>query len=154
MVVLLDVRLKGGDVLILGVVYRSPSSLADNNQLMLELLKSTSDCKNSHILLMGDLNLPRIDWRTCSTTLSEESLEQRLLDATSYLHQHVRKPTRARGTDKPSLLDLVFSNEPDMVPEIRYMSPLGSSDHQVLTFEFLCYVDYTKPKNIFLLQQS
>ena len=44
-----------------------------------------------------------------------------------YLHQHVSKPTQCRGTDKPSTIDL------------------GKSDHNVLTFKFICYFKDPKP---------
>ena len=47
------------------------------------------------------------------------------------LTQHVTNPTRARGKDCPSVLDLVIAND-DFVDDIIYLSPLGKSDHTVL----------------------
>ena len=35
------------------------------------------------------------------------------------------------------------------VSDIAHRSPLGKSDHSVITFKFHCYMDYTKPKEIF-----
>lgn len=32
-----------------------------------------------------------------------------------YLFQHIEEATRRRGSDKPSVLDLIFSNEEGMV---------------------------------------
>ena len=32
------------------------------------------------------------------------------------------------------------------VSEIKYLAPLGKSDHNVLSFDFNCYLDYSKPK--------
>ena len=43
-------------------------------------------------------------------------------------------PTRARGSDTPSTLDLVISNN-DFVDNILNLSPLGKSDHSVLKIE-------------------
>jgi len=51
----------------------------------------------------------------------------------------VNKPTRWRGTDTPHVLDLVFTNEENMVSEMEYLSPLGKSDHCVVQFQFNCY---------------
>ena len=51
----------------------------------------------------------------------------------NYLTQHVTAPTRARGSQKPSLLDLVITNE-DFVDTIQNLSPLAKSDHSVLYF--------------------
>ena len=33
--------------------------------------------------------------------------------------------------------------------DILHHSPLGKSDHSVITFEFHCYLDYSKAKDIF-----
>ncbi len=55
------------------------------------------------------------------------------------MFQHVDRPTRWRGTDTPNLLDLILTSEDGMVGEVDYDSPLGKSDHCVLTFQFNCY---------------
>ena len=64
----------------------------------------------------------------------------------SFLHQHVERPTRRRGDDEPSKLDLIFTNEEMQVNEVKHISPLDKSDHDVLSFEFQCYVEYSKSK--------
>jgi len=40
-----------------------------------------------------------------------------------FLFQHVTEPTRYRSIDTPSLLDLVFTNELDMINDISYSPP-------------------------------
>ena len=45
--------------------------------------------------------------------------------------QHINKPTRARGNDKPHILDLVLTNEP-IIDNIEFLAPLGKSDHSIL----------------------
>ena len=52
--------------------------------------------------------------------------------------------TRFRVNQQPSVLDLIMSNEEDMVVDLEFLSPLGASDHKVLTFQFNCYCSYTK----------
>lgn len=48
--------------------------------------------------------------------------------------QHVARCTRYRGTNKPSLLDLVFTRTKAEVDEIDYQHGLGLSDHIVMLF--------------------
>ena len=57
------------------------------------------------------------------------------------LMQHVDKPTRQRGDDEPSILDLVISRE--YLSKLEYLSPLGKSDHAIIKLE--CEVT-TSPK--------
>ena len=148
---LVEIRLRGGDVLLFGCCYRSPTTTelsGENNDKLNRLLKCISLKKYSHICIVGDFNYKAINWSSWTTTLSDDSSEARFIETLRdcYFHQHVEEPTRRRGTNEPSLLDLVFSNETMQVSEIVHNPPLGKSDHDVLTFEFQCYVDYTKQK--------
>ena len=67
-----------------------------------------------------------------------------------YFHQHIEKPTRRRGNDEPSLLDLVLTNEEMQVTDIHHNAPIGKSDHDVISFNFHCYLDYSRPKDRFV----
>ena len=58
----------------------------------------------------------------------------------SYLHQHVEQPRR--GNTEPSRLDLVFTDEAMQVTELSHHSTRCQYDHDVMTFEFQCYVEY------------
>lgn len=40
------------------------------------------------------------------------------------------------------------------VSDIDYHAPLGKSDHNVLTFDFHCYLDYSKEKECFLYNKG
>ena len=54
------------------------------------------------------------------------------------LFQHIQEPTCFRpGTT--SLLDLVFTNEADMINHIDYLPGLGNSDHVCIRFHLSCY---------------
>ena len=55
------------------------------------------------------------------------------------MYQHIDRPTRGRGSDNPSLLDLVFTMEEGNVVRMEHHSPYGKSDHSVLIFQFRCY---------------
>ena len=50
----------------------------------------------------------------------------------------VNKPTRARGSNQPNLLDLVLTNNEELITNIDYQSPLGKSDHSVLVLKLDC----------------
>ena len=56
----------------------------------------------------------------------------------------VDEPTRAIGTDTPSLIDLILTNEEHQVNNLAYLAPLDKSDHNVLLFTFDCYFE-TEP---------
>ena len=60
---------------------------------------------------------------------NEEMLQLAMVNT---LEQWVEEPTRYRGQEVPSLLDLVFSKKPEPRPNIKYLSPMGRSDHVVL----------------------
>ena len=46
--------------------------------------------------------------------------------------QHIQKPTRGRGSDKPSLIDLLFSTNEDNIENISFSASLGKSDHAII----------------------
>ena len=54
-----------------------------------------------------------------------------------FLYQHVTDYTRARGSDSPSLLDLIFTENELEIVKLSFLSPIGASDHSVLTFDFV-----------------
>ena len=74
-----------------------------------------------------------------------ESKEAKFIDIIEecYLYQHTNRPTRCRGDDMPSQLDIIFTNELEMASDVQHMAPLGESDHQMLKFNFNCYAEYT-----------
>ena len=156
---LVEVRLRGGGVLLFACCYRSPS-ITDhseaNNESLDRLLKCISQKKYSHVCVVGDFNYKLINWSSWTTTRGEESGESQFIESVRdcFFHQHVENPTRRRGNDEPSTLDLVFTNESLQVSDIVHNSPLGKSDHDVLTFEFQCYVDFNKPKERFLFKKG
>ncbi len=84
------------------------------------------------LLLLGDFNLPFIDWnRSCVVNRGPDSLESQFLQLSLErgLSQLVPEPTRGENT-----LDLVFSTEPYLVSSISVDEPLGGSDHRAVQF--------------------
>ena len=49
--------------ILVGSIYRSPTSSRDNNKLLLEQLERANDIAGENrVLIMGDFNIPDIDW--------------------------------------------------------------------------------------------
>ncbi len=134
----------GSDSLLLGCVYRSPNSTKESNAHVYSTIRSCALTKHSHVLVMGDFNFSKINWRNWSlpkVSKDVESEESKFLDAMcdSFLYQHITSPTRTREGQEPSLLDLIITNEEDMVSNVEHQSPLGKSDHSLIQFYFNCY---------------
>ena len=148
---LLEIKLHNNDKLLFGCIYRSPtpSNTSDeNNNNLNNLLKYLTQRTYSHICIVGDFNYKSINWSSYSTPKSEESKESKFLETIRdcFLHQHILEPTRARGNDDPSTLDLLLSNEEMQVSDLQYNAPLGKSDHCTISFKYNCYVDFSKPQ--------
>ena len=140
-------RLHGHDLLFIGCVYRSPSSpLQLSTEHICQLLQKASTY--SHLFFCGDFNYPSIDWSNGSVVSSSSQPIQLFLDTLNdlFLYQHVTKPSRYQAGSSPHVLDLVFTNEEDMVQDIAYHPELGLSDHVCICFTVVCYSNYA-PSN-------
>ncbi|VDI00486.1 Hypothetical predicted protein [Mytilus galloprovincialis] len=155
----IKINLNQSDQLLLGLIYRSPSNRSQEYTKQLNLL-TTEACNKgySHILIMGDYNYPEINWDSWNSPGdSTESNEYRFLEnlQENFLFQHVTRPTRWRGTNTPHTLDLILTNEENMVSNLEYQSPLGKSDHCTMKFDFNCYTNIkSKPKLIKLFSKG
>ncbi len=45
---------------------------------------------------------------------------------------------RGRGSDRPSLLDMILTNEERVVANIEYAMPLGKTDHSAINITVRC----------------
>ena len=125
-------------ILIIGCVYRSPSSSFENNQELCDLLTKVCARKFDHLLIVGDFNYKNIDWSTNRTNGASDDCSN-FLDCVEdlYLFQHVQSPTRFRTGCIPSLLDLIFTNEEELLAHLSYDAPVGKSDHISLNLHLL-----------------
>ena len=145
------IKLQGSDNLLVGNIYRSPSSTTDNNLLLNDLMSAAVDLKSTHLLVAGDFNYGGLNWEllqsTDNITHSSTVFIENIKD--SFLYQHVTENTRHRAGQSPSRLDLIFSNEIDMVTDVEYLPPIGVSDHSCLSFKCICYSEkkiYDEPR--------
>ena len=124
---------------VLACVYRPPNTGDEANSRIRDLIVEVSGRTNGQILICGDFNFGGIRWATEAVEGESESEQFKFHETCQdeFLYQHVREFTRARGSDEPSLLDLVLSRDQLEVEELKYCPPIGKSDHCVLTFTFL-----------------
>jgi len=119
------------DKFYVGVCYRTPTVAIfdiDTNSSLRQLLTKLSG-SNSHFMLMGDFNYPFSRW---PPQVDSDGLWGHARDfcdclEDNFLSQHVTIPTR-----NGHILDLVITDEPDMVTDVTDLGVLATSDHQAL----------------------
>jgi Endonuclease-reverse transcriptase len=107
------------------LVYRPPNGSVANMTKLTELISQAG--KNS--ILIGDFNLPGVCWETGTCRPIEravvEAIEDRLMVQMVYFATHT----------KGNILDLVVTNMPERVLDIREEGRLGKSDHSLIMIE-------------------
>ena len=134
----IEIKLRSSSCpLIIGCVYRPPSSDAGVFAQALESTVNMLDFNRSRKLVVGDFNAKSPAWLPSDSYNSAgEILEPVFLQ--QGLHQHVSAATHlSAGSGLGSLLDLVLSSAPHIVSNVSTNPPLGSSDHLAL----LCQLD-------------
>ena len=97
---------------------------------LLKCLCELCDC-NLPVLLVGDFNLPSIDWSSPALISDSDCCSVRFSVFTSRhaLDQLVSEPTRGRN-----ILDLLLCNEPFLVSTVRTGPPFSTADHSRVEF--------------------
>ncbi|GAB0186493.1 hypothetical protein GRJ2_001114600 [Grus japonensis] len=130
MVKSLWVRIKGqankGDVIV-GVYYRPPSQDDATDELFFKEIIEAS--RSTALVLMGDFNLPDINWEHHTADTSRFRSFLKHLDD-NFLVQVLKEPTR-----KGALLDLLLVNREGLMGEVAIGGRLGHSDHEVVEFK-------------------
>ena len=115
------------------LVYRSPNSNNVNNDALCNMIKSLP--KNS--IVIGDFNMPHVNWSThsCGSKFQNflDALDEKSLD------QIIDFPTHVRG----NILDLLLTDMPEKILDVKDVGNLGSSDHCILLFDMLFDCDYS-----------
>ena len=76
---------------------------------------------------MGDFNFKEINWCEMTTSVNETHISSQFLECVrdTYFFQHILNPTRYREGNESSVLDLILTNEEEMVTDIKYLPGLG-----------------------------
>ncbi len=142
-----EIKLENNDTLIVGCIYKSPNCTKENYALLVSLFYKISVINPSNLIITGDFNFSEINWENNTTSVGENNMATQFLNCImdEFLFQHVRHPTRIRTGNVPSILDLIFTNEENMVEEVEFLPGLGLSDHLVLYCDFNCYIEQDNP---------
>ena len=92
----LELRLRGGDLLLLGCFYRSntlTSTPNKNNENLNKLLQCISNKTYSHKCFVGDFNFKDINWKSWTTLHNEGSREAKFTDEAMQVPEIVPKIT-------------------------------------------------------------
>ena len=139
----IKLHLNSSDYLLVGGIYRSPS--LDFKQSTLDicyLFQCIHNLNSSHLLIVGDFNYSNITWGCDFVTTSCHVLRDFINTIQDcYFFQHVFNATRYRSGQVPHILDLIFTNEENMVSNLEYLPSLGNSDHVCLKFTYNCYIE-------------
>ena len=129
----LTFRLVQFNVFIL-VVYRPPSNSPIENERLADFM--TDFCSDKEVIIVGDLNLPTINWVHDDQAVGCSALDRVFLEVflSLGLTQWVREPTFPRSGN---ILDIVLTTEPDRVGTLDVLPPLPSCDHCPTSFEYV-----------------
>ena len=113
------------------LVYRPPRDPgSDKDGGNTERMYSVLGGLQGNVVVVGDFNLPSIDWeRNWSGTAREGGLID--LVENKFWVQHVREPTHEDG----NTLDLCISSQDDTVAGVEVIEPLGNGDHFMLEID-------------------
>ena len=125
----MKINVKGRKSVVLGSVYRPPSSTMDFcSKTVDDIYKVFNKHKNAIFCIGGDFNLPDINWITEEIVGNQYpfALNSLFLNMAQdlFLNQIVDKPTRGK-----SILDLLFTNRPNIFKKSDHLS--GPGDHLV-----------------------
>jgi len=106
-------------------VYRPPGNDSSFVRKLEKLLQPVL-AKPESLILMGDFNLPDINWNTSTVNVSSQNIHYNFLAFTvlNALHQVVNFPTR-----DDNLLDLCLTSDTVIISNIECLSPFAASDH-------------------------
>ena len=130
-----------------------PNLSKEDNEKLIKIINDISKkhkTLNEKLIIMGDFNFPGIDWEFESTANVDEShIENEFLTClhSNFLFQLIEKCTHFRGEQSPTLIDLLISNDPDVLNNISYNAPVGNSHHSVICFNVNIDIDQNVLKN-------
>ncbi len=122
------------------VVYRRPEQTTEEDILMYDAL--TQIVQNNDAVIVGDFNLPRINWQYHTGLQSESHRLLNFIDD-NFLFQHVNQPTRENN-----ILDLVISTQENLVTNTLVGEQLSTCDHNLIRFSITTEIKDKRNNNI------
>ena len=118
-------RCGNSNTVLIGIIYRSPNSTPETNQLLFDCVRAVS---SKQVILLGDFNFPDINWHLCTSGPHGKDFLDLVSDC--FLTQHVLFPTRGNNC-----LDLILSSDPNLVSNVVNKGKIGSCDHDLISFD-------------------
>ena len=135
--------------LIIILIYKPPDTTKDQFDIMIQKIRTVLDDQGTpspNIIMLGDLNLPNMDWKMVENNVIPEWKGRRehkeakhaetLLSFCELFHlnQHITEPTR-----QSNILDLIFTNNESLINNI-IISETIYSDHKLVEVQgnFTC----------------
>ncbi|CAM4495102.1 unnamed protein product [Caretta caretta] len=114
---------------VVGVCYRPPDQ---GDEVGEAFFRQLAEATRSHALvLMGDFNFPDICWES-NTAVHRQSRKFLESIGDNFLVQVLEEPTRGGA-----FLDLLLTNQEELVGEAKVDGNLGGSDHELVEFRIL-----------------
>ncbi|GMR57032.1 hypothetical protein PMAYCL1PPCAC_27227, partial [Pristionchus mayeri] len=112
------------------VIYRIPSLSQKESEKLWKILNDFTICQHPSVM-MGDFNIPAIQW-PLDKNIKYKGIEEAFVDFVEIanLIQTVEKPSRDKN-----FLDLIFTNDHDLITNVEVTPPIGNSDHHTITYE-------------------
>ena len=120
------------------VVYRPPSNSSQQNDALVDYLGQS--CADKEALLVGDFNLPSIDWSSNQTLIGASTTDSKFVNLfdTLGLTQWITVPTFPRSNNT---LDLILTTEPDRIGDVHVHAPPPGCDHSSIHCEYVFDTD-------------
>jgi hypothetical protein len=125
------IGLTDGKILSVVCAYRADSNSSEQNRALFSTIRRCFE-NSDQSLLVGDFNYREIKWDSFVWPNQCDDFMDVVLDCN--LEQRVHDPTRG-----DNILDLVFSSDQDLVTGVRVGEGLGTSDHNSIFFNCLCF---------------
>ena len=119
--------------ILLGVIYNSPANSQEEENNIHEVIREACG-KYRSVVIVGDFNHRSIDWNTMHAEREGQPFLDTIQDC--FLNQKVDEPTRGEN-----VLDLVLTNNDNLIDNVIVKEPLGMSDHNTVYFDLKLHID-------------
>ena len=101
------------------------NSSSENKKLLNQLILNTS-LIGGKLPILGDFNFPTINWDGLSTPHLSNDCAYEFLATTqdAFLFQYVQSPTYTRPCQKPTLIDLISSEDDQPITNMTTSAPV------------------------------
>lgn len=122
----IDIKINSKEILRLGIVYRPPNQGELVDSQLVEELKVGCQNRNFKTLILGDFNLPDINW---NLNVGMENNSRKFVECFNdcFLSQVVDMPTRGN-----KILDLALVNDINIISSVNVGETLANSDHNII----------------------